>query len=258
MTDNELASDQRPAWMGSPGAPDRMTVDGVAYSADTCGNMAWATYRNTPMETESIMPEPLCDRCPLAGPECENTFEEGCPQAERTVLGVNDFVRRQVPGSRFSHHESLSFEDIAKMAVAQWDEKVQGYREGVYLVPVPIEGFVSGIVPLETATEIYARCEARRDGEAPVLVVTAVGPRLEVTSVDIVVYSKEALGDDVSHWDSEFEIVSINAGCGAPQDPISMARNSLEQEGGTKTDYPPEAWAASVDFWSKHALAAEG
>ena len=56
---------------------------------------------------------------------------------------------------------------------------------------------------------------------------------------------------------AEWELISINAipkGLDSiPMGPITMMRNQLNLEGGTKALYRTEEWAESVQFWQKYA-----
>ena len=38
-----------------------------------------------------------------------------------------------------------------------------------------------------------------------------------------------------------------------PMGPVTMMRNQLELEGGTKAKYTSEEWAESIYFWQKYA-----
>ena len=42
-----------------------------------------------------------------------------------------------------------------------------------------------------------------------------------------------------------------------PMGPITMMRNQLELEGGTKGEYSSDEWAESVNFWQKYAVLEE-
>lgn len=172
------------------------------------------------------------------------------------------FVKRQIPGSSFSYSEIYSFEEIEEMTTTSYiDGKITpGYRDGVVLVSIPPNGFVSGIVSLTGAMKINSRFESRQLNEQAYLQTSAVGERLKSAQVDIVLYRKDVLAEDndVSCEDADFEIISINAAPlgGAPMHPYVMARNQLHLKGGTQGYYTSEQWAESVKFWSEHAQAA--
>lgn len=174
---------------------------------------------------------------------------------------ASDFVKRQVPGSAFSHSTKHSFEDIERMTTEAYlaGHYKNGPRDGVILVQIPSDGFVSGIVKLNTSKNILARFKERKEGESPYLQVSADGERLPGEQVDIVLYSREALleGQENSDLSADYEIVSINVAPlgGAPMDPYTMARNQLVERGGTKATYDSDTWAKSVKFWATHAHA---
>lgn len=178
------------------------------------------------------------------------------------LIKCSDLVKRQVKGSSFSHSDKYSFEEIEKITESAWQDpqnRTPGYRDGVILVRIPAEGFVSGIVPLKTATKTKSRVAARQIGEEPYLQVCAKGARLAAEQVDIVLYSREVLSEtrENTHLEADYEIVSINVAPmgGAPMQPYTMARNQLQMVGGTKGTYDSDTWAKSVAFWHHHALA---
>ena len=174
-----------------------------------------------------------------------------------------DLVKRQVKGSSFSYSNYFSFEEIeeiTKLCMEDPKNIIPGYRDGVILVRIPKTiGFISGIVPLKTATKIKTRVASRQVGEEKYLQVCAKGPRLPAEQVDIVLYSREVLAEtnENTYPEADYEIVSINVAPmgGAPMQPYTMARNQLQLVGGTKGVYDSDTWAKSVAFWSQHALA---
>lgn len=169
---------------------------------------------------------------------------------------VNPFCRRQTADSRYSHFAGT------------WDELVElvrnhfsGSEEKVVAVDVPPEGFFSGVTKLSEGVELKAEFSARRKGEEPYVRITAVGgEKLPASAVQIILYSREALGEDSSDPEADWEIVSINASASArdgepePPTPVAMARNLLGMAGGTKRDYTAEEFARAIIFWSQHAM----
>lgn len=176
-----------------------------------------------------------------------------------TNIAANAFVGRQVEGSRFSYFQG-SLTDVCDLAWSNWDKRIEkkdaeGKPLGIFTVPVPVDGFTSGIVNLDAGSKLTTTYTARRAGERPVRSTTAdSGQRIRPTEVNLIVYSHEALGKDAS-TDWPFELVSINAGCGEPMNPTTMARNQLGLEGGTQVSYTPEEWAKAVWFWEHHCMA---
>lgn len=176
------------------------------------------------------------------------------------TIGVNSFVTRQTADSKFSHY-SGSWEQLASLVEGHFSEAKQGYRDGVMLVPVPSEGFFSGVVEVTPDTMLKATFEARRKDEEPYLQVVALGgAKLPAQSVDIVLYRRDVLleeGPDNVSTDAEWEIISINARPTVepePLTPMAMARNMLELPGGTKAEYSAEEFASSIVYWSKRAM----
>ena len=171
-------------------------------------------------------------------------------------IAVNEFCRRQTHGSKFSHFAG-TFEELASLVERYFNSATQGYRDGVLLVPVPTEGFFSGVVEVTTETPLRATFVARRKGEDPYLQVEAVGgEKAKAGAVEIVLYRHDVLGEDAS-TDAEFEIISINARPTEgpePMTPVAMARNFLELPGGTKAEYSAEEFAKAIIYWSTRAM----
>jgi len=171
------------------------------------------------------------------------------PKPDEVVVG--DFVKRQTAESRFSHYDG-TWDDLLNLVTDNLDSAVEGVAPHVILVEVPRKGFWSSVVQLERSEDLLTTMEARRPEEMPVLVVTAQGRKVEAWHVEIVLYHHSALPDLDEGWG----IVSLNASPNTepvPMDPITMARNQLEKEGGTKVVYSSEEWAKAVWFWARHA-----
>ena len=59
--------------------------------------------------------------------------------------------------------------------------------------------------------------------------------------------------------DADWELIAFMARpkeLTMPMGPITMMRNQLQKEGGTKGEYSSENWAKSVDFWQRYAIKA--
>lgn len=176
-------------------------------------------------------------------------------------IGVGKFVLRQTADSRFSHFDG-TWQDLERLVDYSFSNRIPGYREGVVLVPVPATGFYSGIVEINGTTRLIAKFEARREGEAKHIVLTALGEKMPAKSVEIVLYHRDVLLEeaDAQVGEYEWEIVSINAHAteGAePMNPLAMARNMLGMAGGTKADYSAQQFAEAIVYWSQHAMRGE-
>ena len=172
------------------------------------------------------------------------------------LIGISELVRRQTQASRFSYFDG-SWEELVALVEQHFDRAQPGCRDGVVLVPVPVEGFCSGVVRITPETVLKATFAARREGEEPYVQVVAVGgEKLPAMAVDIVLYKRDVLGDEAT-TDAEWEIVSINARPTEepePLTPTAMMRNMLELPGGTPATYTAQQFAEALRYWSQHAM----
>lgn len=172
-----------------------------------------------------------------------------------TKIGVNKFVLRQTRAAPYSYYMG-AWTALIALVEENFSRAKQGYKEGVLLVPVPPEDFLSSTIPVTSETELRAVFQARRDTEAKYLSVRAKGAKAPAKFVFIILYSKEVLGADATTG-ADWEIISINARETEeeePMDPMTMARNFLELPGGTKGDFTAEQFAKSIVYWSTRAL----
>jgi hypothetical protein len=173
------------------------------------------------------------------------------------TIALNDFVRRQTPESPYSHFEGTE-DELIQLVCLCFHEGKQGYKPGVLLVPVPPERFRSSTVQVNLETPLRAVFGARREPEAPYLSVRAQGKKTQAKYAFVVLYSHAVLveGNEAT-TDCDFEIVSINARESVeeePMDPMTMARNFLVLEGGTRGDFTAQQFAESIVYWSTRAL----
>ena len=178
------------------------------------------------------------------------------PETQQVNIGLNTFAERHTAESKYSHFEG-SPEELIALVQANFENKKQGYTDGVWEIPVPAEKFRSGVCKITEDTELRATFAARRKGEDPYVQLTAIGgEKMPAKAASIIVYSKETLGDDAT-TDQDFEIVSINARPTEepePMTPMAMARNLLEGKGGTKATYTAEQLANSIVYWNNHVM----
>lgn len=174
----------------------------------------------------------------------------------KTKIAVNEFCKRQVADSKYSHFVG-TWDKLVALVESHFGEAKPGYKDGVLLVIVPPEGFFSGVVELSENTPLRAVFSARRKGEEPYLQVEAVGgEKLPAKVVEVVIYRCDVLGDEATTG-AEWEIISLNARPTTdpePPTPIAMARNFLELAGGTKADYSAEDFAQAIIYWSRRAM----
>ena len=179
---------------------------------------------------------------------------------ESTVM-LNDFVYRQDEGSRFSHFKGDWRKFLAAVVAALKAAREEGIpltpgdKDGSIWVIMDPERFMSAIVPVSAGAEMSCVCEARRTGEAPVIVPTIKADKVPALYARVLLFSKELLGDDAV-TEADFEIIAIEASPTAeptPPHPVTMARNTLGKEGGTITAYLTDGYAEAVWFWATHA-----
>jgi hypothetical protein len=178
-------------------------------------------------------------------------------------IHITNFVRRQTKESGFSHWE-ISDEELLARIQDNFHNLHVGYREGVVLVPVPPEGFFSGIVQLKEGDQLVGEYKARKEGEEPRKSTYVVGgQKIPARSVYIVLYSHAVLAEkNEQESDADWEIVSVNASPTEEEPPIptgALIANHLELSGGTATNMTDAEFVAllrkSVLFWKDKALA---
>ena len=180
-------------------------------------------------------------------------------------VGVNTFVRRQTKDSGKTYAKSLSFSDIADHASKQLAKGhyKKGYRDGVVLVNVDkdiISDFVCPIIKIDKNTNLIAEQVRRRDEEEPYIRIRALnGTPLKTNNVDLILYRNDVLKEtNENETNCLWELISFHAIPDEinklPMGPVTMMRNQLQLEGGTKGIYSSEEWAESVNFWQKYCF----
>tara|TARA_Y100000996_G_scaffold414791_1_gene406808 strand:+ start:9891 stop:10460 length:570 start_codon:yes stop_codon:yes gene_type:complete len=182
----------------------------------------------------------------------------------KELIGINSFVRRQTKGSGKTY-STLSFEDIKEHAEQQLKSNIykRGYRDGVILVPIDnkfLNHFICPIVKIDKNTKFETIPKRRRDNEEIYLSTKALnGTPIQIGAVDLILYRHDVLKEtQENETDKEWELIAFHAIpkgiTELPMGPITMMRNQLCLEGGTKGEYSSEEWANSVHFWQKYAL----
>ncbi len=160
-------------------------------------------------------------------------------------------------------------EVVAQIAQDQWSRRRQGYRQGVWLVPVDstdLYHFRCGEVVLHEGDALEGRFESRRAGEAPrKIVVARVAPsrRPVPAAVDLVVYEEEVLREDPLHEPTAcggqvIAVLARYADAESPMTPETLMANHFGTSGGTDTRMTPEqfeaALRASYEYWQGRAV----
>ena len=180
------------------------------------------------------------------------------------IVGVNDFVRRQVKGSGKTYAKTMRFSEIAKHAEVQMlkNNFITGYRDGVRRVIAHkniLDDFVCPYVKIVKDTKLVSKMVKRSENEEPYIQIRALnGTPLSVGKVELILYKYDVLIENNENTtNKDWELISINAipkGLESlPMGPVTMMRNQLNLRGGTKAMYSSEEWAKSVRFWQKFA-----
>jgi hypothetical protein len=181
-----------------------------------------------------------------------------------TTFAPNDFaLKNHTPGK--GSHFAGGFDNLMSLIKEHWVARKPGFTDGCWEITLPVAGFFTGLVDLRTCHPDALRCTfAKRDGvegdEEPMLTVRApANLKAPAVSVRVICYSHELLGAEAT-TSADFELVTILAEPGdepAPMPPVTMARNFLAMEGGTKGSFSAEDFAKSIVFWAQHVVAAD-
>lgn len=172
------------------------------------------------------------------------------------------------PGTTISSHTAESF-DLALNAGLLTDEigSIEGPTEG-FVRHILVRNFtdaMSGVAEITDANRHHLRSEhrARREGELAVLTRWFPAGTVEVEGAEwlhLVLYSREQLAVEGLEIQSDWGIVSINAGptCEfAPLGPASQMRNALGvEQGGNGNPLDTDEYARGVAYWNQWATVA--
>ena len=174
------------------------------------------------------------------------------------------FVKRQIKGSGKTYSNNFTFDEISKIAEQHLNNNnyTKGYRDGVILITIKnnvTDNFICPLVKIDKNTKLVAKMTKRRDEEESYIQIRALnGKELIASSVDLVLYRKDVLAEtNENSTNPDWELIAFMAKpkeLELPMGPVTMMRNQLQKQGGTKGKYSSEEWAESVDFWQKYAI----
>ena len=184
---------------------------------------------------------------------------------KKRQVEVNDFVKRQIEGSGKTYSKLMTFDEIAKHAEEQMvmDAFSLGYREGVRVVNADdsiINNFICPFVLIKQDTILTSKLVKRQKHEEPYIQIRALnGELLKTSKVELILYSHDVLKENNENTtDAQWELISINSipkGVKKmPMGPVTMMRNQLNLDGGTKAYYSSNEWANSVKFYQQFAI----
>ena len=185
------------------------------------------------------------------------------------LVAINSFVRRQTKDSPFTHFIKGDEQLLLRVEQGINDGNfTQGYREGVILVNVPVEGFFTGLVELEDGDILIGEFKARREGEEPRKSVQVKRGKKhgkqQAQCIQVICYRHDVLAKDGdAETDAEWEIISLNGYPTdeiAPIDPVTLMHNHFGSDGGTETNMNPEEFETqmkkSFRYWKNKMLMA--
>lgn len=165
-------------------------------------------------------------------------------------VGINEFAFRQTAESPFSHFCG-NWDELSELVASNMGTGKPGYRDGVMLVAVPSEKFMTGLVEVTAETELVAKLVRRSENEEPYIAVYAKGgDKSPAKSVNVVLYRHDVLMEDNDATTThEWEVVAILASPDEgehPMDPVTMMRNFLHLPGGTQGEFTAMEFAVSI------------
>ncbi len=179
-------------------------------------------------------------------------------------VACGSFVKRQTKGSNFSYydgswdHLEWMIEYRLKNSKSFASKIKQGYRDGVLIVDLYPNDFYSSTVKLNEKSKFSTKFASRREGEMPYINVAVVAEKQRAKQASVVLYRHDILDENNEReTNAEWEVVAIKAQTSdeiEPMPPMTMARNFLHLEGGTKGDFTAEDFAKSIVYWNTHAM----
>lgn len=185
---------------------------------------------------------------------------------------VNSFVKRQTSESEFTHYVAPADCDVWESLQVNVERLLRqgnvkpGYRDGVILVHMNPQFFMSGVVQLQEGDELKGSFEARREGEEPRKSVRAIGGRkTPARNAYAVLYASTVLAEggdnELPAEDGNWEVISLNASPVEGEMPISpevLMHNHFGSDGGTDTHLSDSEFVAmlreSFNFWKDKTM----
>ena len=183
-------------------------------------------------------------------------------------IHINNFITRQTATSPFSHFTG-PFSELAQLVESNFENATPGFREGVVLVSVPVNGMFTSVCTLSEGDELKATFEPRRKGEEPRKTLRSLsGEKIPAVSVQVVVFSSTVLAEnndnELPPVEGNWEMISLNCSPVEGETPIAPATllyNHFGGSGGTDTQMSDAelvtALRVSHEFWKDKAMAVE-
>tara|TARA_Y100000034_G_scaffold135296_1_gene206617 strand:- start:3972 stop:4568 length:597 start_codon:yes stop_codon:yes gene_type:complete len=187
------------------------------------------------------------------------------------TIGWSDFALKHSTKESGNSYTTLTNDQVLDLVRQHWENAVPGDGETncsrkILVTVKPNDFFLPPKVKLVEGLPVQAEVVKRQEHEDP-YIETFVTPEdaaefgytgLAATIVKIVLYSAEALSENDGERSTgcEWEIVCILCSADGlePMHPLTMARNYLEKEGGTKSTYSAREFAEAVYFYSNRGV----
>lgn len=149
--------------------------------------------------------------------------------------------------------------------LANFDQAKPGYRDGVVLVPIGVDGFRARMVVLKQGVKFQGVYQSRFGDELPRKEIRALPGSMAapVLAVSAILYSREALleNNEGSDLSADWEVVAFQARLSEgeqPMPPETLMANHFQDEGGTATGMSPAEFEAALKesyfFWRDKVL----
>lgn len=186
------------------------------------------------------------------------------------------FLKRRPPSigeDRF--HSAPDWPWLVAQVENNWTKQKPGYREGVILVPVPVEGFLREggrgslftcpIAELVEGDVFRGAYERRRPTETPRRRVAVIRDTMPAAKfVDVVLYRGDVLDEDTENprvTDCDWEIVTLLGKLTDEDQPMptdTLMANHFLSDGGTSINMSDAEFIAalkkSFEYWSNKSI----
>ena len=185
----------------------------------------------------------------------------------REHIAISRFMRESKSAKPEGFEEAYPTEDALLDAIAKgYPNHIQGYRDGVILVPIPPRFMRTKVVPMEFVREFRTTFESRVPGEPPRKKTVALVDDLPLArSASAVLYRGDVLQEDNDRSSDKFwEVITILAHAGTEPEPMTVGTllaNHFHEEGdgGTRTNMDAkqfeEAIGKAYRFWKAYCMA---
>ena len=181
------------------------------------------------------------------------------------TVGLSNFIKIQIKKNGITKLSNISLKEIASYAEEELNKNnyKKGYRDGVLIIQTNDSDFCKHfkcpLVKIDENTKLISKVNKRMTNEESYIQTIALnGKHLKTRKVELILYRKDVLDETKeASSNTDWELIAFHAipeGVEKmPIKPVTMMRNQLALQGGTKAYYSSEEWAESINFWQKYA-----